>query len=312
VFLTDGFWIQFFELNFQREPLKIKSIHQSVVLKLNGKELGGLLLHGLLLTSKEDVGFSLPEVSFKNVGVTLIKCLGEGSTSICYEGAYKQKKIVVKWFRVTKLSKLEREFKMLNTSVLKYHPKIVPILGISDQHDALFFGIIGLHLLTQPKDFKQNLKPLNGFHFMELLDFILFLQSKKIIHRDLKPSNMYLTENGKLITNDYGSAIHLDEKNIIWNGDLKRAPFHVLESLSAKTSYVPRITDDLESLTKMVYQYTFMIYFNNLESSDPSEILTFWRSVESSHPCMKNLFQSASENNITKMKEIISFLFSTE
>jgi len=71
----------------------------------------------------------------------------------------------------------------------------------------------------------KNLTPHQSLvYFGQLIQGVVFLQSRRIIHRDLKPGNLLLNCRKQLAIADFGTAVELDKvggilaKNYILRG----------------------------------------------------------------------------------------------
>jgi hypothetical protein len=163
---------------------------------------GGKYFLGLLNASDFAVGWELPTVTFEGHDIKLIDVIGEGASSIVYEGelSKSKEKVCVKYFRKENDPHMERE--LTNLEIIKPLANQGMVTNLIGQHFACTCEQIGeatrRHFLNaSPKSAydKRTFNISTASDFCSLIDIITKVHKLGLIHRDIKHGNFFKYNN---------------------------------------------------------------------------------------------------------------------
>lgn len=155
----------------------------------------------------------------------LIKRVAKGGMGLVYrawdtrigrEVALKKMRDDLKAYRLIK----DRFLKEARLTAKLCHPSIVPILGIYDEGDELYYimpfieGVTLKQYIRRLKMEGEEMYPASlARYFMAVAQAMAHAHSRGVIHRDLKAENIMIGKQGEVLILDWGLARRMDESD---------------------------------------------------------------------------------------------------
>ena len=265
-YLTDGHWVQFFRVNRDEGSTQGFKYIEGRRHEL-GSRIGIQWFWGLMTTPVSDLGWNVPRLSIKGSPLTVERFLGKGSRRTVYHCTYRAgagatagagarcqltEDVVVKMCSTAEEAKAERQvLQRLNDAGV---PGVQHLVGMTKCGK----GIVTTPLAASLVDTEGLLEVPNG-----VVATLERMHALGLVHRDVSKANILVTPEGNSLLVDMGGAVPPDEP-VPYHGTIAYAAPHILEHLLAAAeqetmpgAIVPRKSDDLQSLLRVVYLLMF-------------------------------------------------------
>ena len=212
-FLTDSYIIQFFRVRIiSKEQLNYKvDATRPYYLKrpADGTVCGGDWLHSLLQENPFTLGAPTIELSVDGSIVEITRYLGEGSSSVVWQGKHKERDVVVKIFRAGHEHDLEAE--KCNLDAVK------DVAGVTKYVASVGGGILLLSPVGTPfssHGHEGTILP-SAEHFAQLVSIVEAVHKHaRLLHRDLSLNNFFLGPDGKVRgARSWKAHVHTDGRS---------------------------------------------------------------------------------------------------
>ena len=273
-YLTDGHWVQFFRVNRDEGSTQGFQYIEGPRHEL-GSPIGFLWFWGLMTTRVSGLGWNVPRLSIKGSPLTVERFLGKGSRRTVYHCTYRAgagatagagarcqltEDVVVKMCSTAEEAKAERQvLQRLNDAGV---PGVQRLVGMTECGK----GIVTTPLAAPLVDTEGLREVLNG-----VVTTLERMHALGLVHRDVSKANILVTPEGNSLLVDMGGAVPPDEP-VPYHGTIAYAAPHILEHLLAAAEQetmpgeiVPRTSDDLQSLVRVV----FLLVFPHLKRGAP-------------------------------------------
>jgi len=275
-FLTDGFIVQFIRLRISRLEARLDctvDVTQPYFLRrAAAMELcGGDWLHTLLSEKPHVLGCPTTELSVDSSVVEITRYLGEGSSSVVWQGKHKQRDVVVKIFRKGHERDLLAEIR--NLTAVQGIMGVTKHAGANVSSGVLLLSPVGTPLSPHGQG-DGTLLP-SAEHFDQLVSIVQAAHggSIKLLHRDLSWANFFLGPDGKVcdvtrmrtdictqvFLNDWAAAVPLGEAHGFF-GALNFAADAVLATYPKPI--VGQASHDLEMIVKVMFACAHPAHFD--------------------------------------------------
>ena len=199
-FLTDSFIIQFIRLRILRLGVRVDyevDVTRPYYLRRAGREpCGGDWLHTLLSEKPHVLGCPTTELSVDGSIVEITRYLGEGSSSVVWQGKHNQSAVVVKVFRAGHEHDLEAEIR--NLAAVQGLVGVTKYAASDTSSSVLLLSPVGTPFSPHGQGGGTMLP--SAEHFAQLIGIIQAAHDKQInlLHRDLSWANFFLGPDGKV------------------------------------------------------------------------------------------------------------------
>ena len=205
-FLIDGYIIQFIRVTIMRSAAgpgyKCDVTMPFVLPRATGtgaQPCGGDWLHSLLSQDPVVLGCPTTELSVDGTTVEITRYLGEGSSSVVWQGRHKERDVVVKVFRTGHEKDLTAEIR--NLAAVKNLTGVPKFVG-SHVSGGSGGGVLLLSPVGTPFSSHGHggtILP-SAEHFAQLVGIVKAAHDEKInlLHRDLSLANFFLGPDGKV------------------------------------------------------------------------------------------------------------------
>lgn len=198
-FLTDSFIIQFFRLHVASTgvvmdyDLDATPVYFLKRQKKAKQVCGGDWLRSLLLQSPHTLGCPITDLSVAGSMVEIVRYLGDGSSSVVWQGKHKGCDVVVKIFRMGHEDDLEAELE--NLAKVEHLSGVTKCVASNSDSKVLLLSPVGTPFSWKRQEGK--ILPLAG-HFAQLVSIVESAHNVCLLHRDLNWTNFFLGPDGKV------------------------------------------------------------------------------------------------------------------
>ena len=201
-FLTDSCFIQFITLTvvLSATRVEIAWVDLTPVYSLvrGNATRGGDRLYTLLMQEPPELGLPFSELSVDNAVLSITRYLGEGSSSVVWQGTHPTAgDVVVKMFREGHEKDLEKERE--NLGKVANLAGVTKLVGVNKDSRILLLSPVGtpFHARRQGGAVLPKAE-----HFAQLLDIVENSHKPPVtlLHRDLSLNNFFIAPGGRVRT----------------------------------------------------------------------------------------------------------------
>ena len=142
-------------------------------------------------------------------------------------------------------------------------------------------------------------------HAHDLLNPLKRIHEMKIIHRDVRPSNIMINLQGHVILIDWGSAVWLNDYEVVYEGTITYASPAILKNNLER--HIPRISDDLHSFVRTMFKLLHPKFKLGIVRTAES-IEGFWNKAFSSL-FWNNMTNAADNGQYDDLKQVCDLFF---